>query len=235
MRIGAVILARLDSRRLPGKALRNLQGMPLVRWAVETCRRVDGLDAVVAATSSRAQDDALADYLTSCDVPVYRGDCDDVAGRFLAAMQHYQLDGALRFNGDSPLNRPVLLDEAVSLYRELGVDLVSNVPGRSYPFGISAEVIGIEPMRSAVRNMTDAAHREHVTKYFYDYQASFRVHVMNADDPELAGVQLAVDDERDLARAAWIVAQTKGRTFDAQLAELVRLARQFDASAERSV
>jgi spore coat polysaccharide biosynthesis protein SpsF (cytidylyltransferase family) len=228
MRIGAIILARLDSRRLPGKALRSLCGKPLVQWAIDACRAVPGLDEIVLATTDRAQDDALAEYARQAGVRCWRGDCDDVAGRFLAAMERYELDGAIRFNGDSPLQRSALLAEAVDLFRASDVDLVSNVPGRRFPYGASVEVIGLAAMRAACAAMDDRGHREHVTSIFYQHPECVRLRRIATDDPELAGVQLAVDDENDLARASWIIAHLEGPVMDAPLAEIVRLAREYD-------
>lgn len=234
MRVGAIILARIDSRRLPGKALRDLCGKPLIRWAIDTCRELDGIDVVVLATTDRTTDDALADYARSIELPCFRGDCDDVAGRFLAAMEEYKLEGALRFNGDSPLNRKRLLASAVATFREGGLDLVSNVPERTFPYGISAEVVGLDAMRMAVAAMAcDDASREHVTKYFYDHPTLVRSHLIRAPDTSLAGARLAIDDAKDLARATWIISELGDRAADASLGDIVRLSRAFDASERR--
>jgi len=229
MKIGAIILARFDSRRLPGKALRDLAGKPLIRHAVDTCQRIAGLDMVALATTDRPEDQPLADYAASIDLPCHRGSCNDVAGRFLSAMEAFGLDAALRFNGDSPLNRTDLLAEAVARFRLGGADLVSNVPGRSYPFGISAEVVGLEAMRKACRQMTaDAPEREHVTKFFYDTPGFISLSIMTSPAPFLTGVQLAVDDQADLDRAAFIMKKLGPAVETADLQTLVDLARLWD-------
>lgn len=228
MRIGAIILARLDSRRLPRKALRDLCGKPLIGWAIDACRAVPGLDEIILATTDRAQDDELADYARHAGIDCLRGDCDDVAGRFLAAMESFRLDAAVRFNGDSPLQRPSLLAQAVELFRQSDVDLVSNVPGRRFPYGVSIEVIGLAVMRAAHAGMTNRAHREHVTSIFYDHPERIRTRYISADDPTLAGVQLAVDDENDLARVSWIITRLEAPAAAAALVDIVRLAREYD-------
>src|SRR4051812_7803637 len=117
MNIGAIILARLDSNRLPGKALRDIAGRPLVGYVVDLCRQVAGVDQVVLATSNRAVDEPLARFARSEGIACVRGDTEDVAGRFLYAMESTGFAGALRVNGDSPLNRPALLARAVEVFR----------------------------------------------------------------------------------------------------------------------
>src|SRR5262249_939129 len=157
---------------------------------------------------------------------------DDVAGRFLGAMNQYGLDAALRLNGDSPFNRPALLAHAVSLFREGGWDLVTNVPGRSYPFGVSAEVVGTPVMRKACATMADAPQREHVTKFFYDNPDFARTHTITATERGMSGIQLAVDDETDFARATFILERLREPLLQAPLATIVGLAKDFEARAK---
>src|SRR5664280_2326262 len=117
----------------------------------------------------------------------------------------FNMEAALRFNGDSPLNRPAVLAEAVSIFQSGDWDLVSNVPGRSYPFGISAEVVSLSIMKAAYAAMTTSTEREHVTKFFYDFPSFARTREMVATLGGMTGVQLAVDDLDDMKRAAWIL------------------------------
>lgn len=231
MRIGAVVLARLDSRRLPDKVLRSLNGRPLIQYAFDACAATAGLDLTVLATTSRPDDDRLVEYAESQGIPCFRGATDDVAGRFLAAMEQFDMKAGLRFNGDSPLNRPQLLAEAVSIFRSGDWDFVTNVPGRSYPFGISAEVIGLSVMKAACAAMTDSAHREHVTKFFYDFPSFAHTRCMTATSEGMTGIQLAVDDAEDMERVAWILRQIREPLPQVSLPTIVELAKAYDRIA----
>ena len=234
MKIGAIVLARFDSQRLPGKALREVAGRALLGYAFDVCRRVPGVDVVALATTKREVDQPLVDFARSEQVACVRGDTDDVAGRFLAACDSLQLDAALRMNGDSPLNRPALLGDAVSIFRRGGWDLVSNVPGRSFPFGVSAEVISARALHSAYPHMT-TVNREHVTQYFYERAEAIRLHRMSSGRDDLRGVQLAVDDARDLARFTALRERLGERLWAADVTELCALAREFDGGARAAV
>jgi len=228
VKIGAIILARLDSRRLPGKALRDLNGRPLIQYAFDACAAVAGLDRIVLATTTLPEDDPLARYAEEHGVACFRGAVDDVAGRFLGAMEHCGLDAALRYNGDSPLNRPALLAEGVAAFREAQWDLVTNVPGRTYPFGISVEVVGAPIMQAACAAMTDAAQREHVTKFFYDVPTFARTRHLRAGEGGMSGIQLAVDDGDDMERVRFVLDRLGEPLRDAPLATIGALARAYD-------
>ena len=229
MSIGAVVLARLDSRRLPGKALRNLHDRPLIQYAFDVCVATRGIEGTVLATTDRREDDPLAAYAETQGIPCYRGAMEDVAGRFLAAMDQFGFDAAVRYNGDSPLNRPALLAEAVAKFHNEAPDLVTNVPGRTYPFGLSIEIVGRSVMRAACAAMTEARHREHVTQFFYDHPGFARTALMAAEDRTMSGIQLAVDTAGDLARMARIVVRLGPDWLLAPLAAIVSLAQDDEA------
>jgi spore coat polysaccharide biosynthesis protein SpsF len=229
MKIGAIILSRFDSARLPGKALRKVGGISLLEHVIGLCRGVTHLDRIILATSRRDCDTVLCDLAVSNGIDIYRGSLDDVAGRFYECMQAFSLDYALRLNGDSPLNSVGLLSEGVSLARTAGIDLVTNVLRRTYPFGMSLEVVSSAAMKKACSLMTDEAHRSHVTKFFYDNPGLFSIRNIESGRKEFEGVQVAVDTPEDLRRFEWIYERIK-ETGRAELGEgmIVDLAREYD-------
>lgn len=235
MKIGAIVLARLDSSRLPGKALLPVAGRPLLGRVADIALATPGVNCYILATTTRQCDDSLAKYATTLGLSVFRGDTEDVAGRFLNAMDNFGCDAALRLNGDSPFNRPTLLGSAISAFRSGEWDLVTNLPGRSYPFGVSSEVIGRMALATAHTAMTQALDREHVTRHFYENEAQFRILRLPSATNGLAGMQLAVDDAADLAQAEWLATRLGERLLDADLAELVVLARQYRAARAAGV
>lgn len=226
MNVGAVILSRLDSTRLPGKALRLVHGRPLLDYVIELCRLIDGVSVIVLATSDRTVDDPIAEFAEKANVHCVRGSVENVAGRFLSAMEQFELDAALRVNGDSPLNDPKLLSSGVEIIKSGNYDLVTNVPDRTYPFGMSLEVVLRETMRKAYASFRDAGCFEHVTKYFYDHPQCFRIRKILSDCPAFAGVQLSVDRIEDLMRFSWVVEQLNGSPSSCSPEQVVHLMRQ---------
>ena len=224
MKIGAIILSRLDSERLPGKALLSVAGRPLIDYVMSFCRRIKGIDIIVLATSDRAVDNPLAEFAEQIGIPCARGALDDVAGRFLLVMDKFDLDGAVRVNGDSPLNDARLLSEGVHIFRKGNTDMVSNVTKRTYPYGMSMEIVGRKAMEYAYSKMNSDLHKEHVTKYLYDHKKQFQIHTITSGQPHFSGVQLAVDTQEDLDRFTWIINQLKCDPAEADINTIVNLA-----------
>jgi len=235
LKIGAIILSRMDSTRLPGKALLDVGGRPLLSYALSFCQKIDDLDSIAIATSTRAVDDPLSDFAKFHGIPCIRGSLDDVAERFLSAMKILNLDVAVRINGDSPLNNKTLISYGIKLFRSGNFDLVSNVPARSYPYGMSVEVIGRKAMEYACSVMSDAQHREHVTKYFYDNQDKFDISLIKSEVAEYSEVQLAIDTREDLDRFKWIIRNIEGDPAESDIASLVKLAKAYSLNAEKKI
>lgn len=228
MIVGAIVLARLDSRRLPQKAFRIVRGKRLVEYVTDVARRIPGVDRVILATSDRDVDTPLADYARAAGIDCFRGAADNVAGRVFAAMQAFALDGAVRVNGDSPMHDAALMGRGVAEFRTGRWDMVTNVPGRTFPFGMSLEVLGRTAMAEVCRRADKPDHFEHVSMYLYEHAADFRICTFTADDPTWKGTQLAVDTERDLARFTWIAERTE--LASAAPGEVIALAHRFDAT-----
>lgn len=221
----------MDSTRLPGKALLDVGGRPLLTYALSLCQKIDDLDSIAIATSTRLVDDPLSDFAKFHGIPCIRGSLDDVADRFLSAMEVLNLDAAVRINGDSPLNNKHLISDGIRLFRTDNFDLVSNVPARTYPYGMSVEVVGRKAMEYACSVISDAQHREHVTKYFYDNQDKFDISLMTSGVAEFSEVQLAIDTREDLDRFEWIIGNLEGDPADSDIASLVKLAKAYSLNA----
>ncbi len=232
MKIGVIILSRMDSSRLPGKALIDIAGRPLIGHVLSFCQKIDGIDSIALATSNRLVDAPLSEFAKINGIACIRGSLDNVAERFLSTMIALDLDVAVRVNGDSPLNDPNLISEGIRRFKQGSFDLVSNVPKRTYPFGVSVEIIGRNAMEYACSVMNDQQHREHVTKYFYDHKEKFKIFTMTSGEPAFAGVQLAVDTREDLDRINWIISQLECEPADADITTLVRLAQASPSNGE---
>ena len=71
MRTVAVIPARMNSERLPGKVMAPLQGQPLLGYLLSRVQRCRALDDVVIATSTNAENDCIETYCNQKRVPVF--------------------------------------------------------------------------------------------------------------------------------------------------------------------
>ena len=225
-----IVFARMDSARLPGKALADLAGRPLLGRVLDRVRRAQRCKRVVVATSERAADDAIADFVAAEGVECFRGHHTDVAQRALDCCAALGLDAFVRISGDSPFMPPELIDRALQTMRETDADLATNVFPRSYPAGASVEAIKADALRRAHGDMS-ASEREHVTEAFYKAPATWRIVNFSAPAPTYADVRLTVDTPAELEVARALTARLMPNPERAALDDIVALRRSLQAAA----
>ena len=77
-----VLQARVSSSRLPGKVLKPILGEPMLARQLERAKRSQRMDALVVATSDRAEDDPIQTLCEKQGVACFRGNLNDVLDRF---------------------------------------------------------------------------------------------------------------------------------------------------------
>ncbi|MGD0233323.1 MAG: hypothetical protein ABSC55_02175 [Syntrophorhabdales bacterium] len=92
MKIGALIQARMGSKRLPGKTLHAVLGKPLLQYLLERLSNAECLDGIVVATSNAEADSQIAAFCTNAGVPVFRGSLSGVAGRMAGTLREHPFD-----------------------------------------------------------------------------------------------------------------------------------------------
>lgn len=172
---------------------------PMLDYVVQTLQHSDSVSQILIATSDDASDDPIAAHCRQRGVACVRGDLHNVAGRFLMAMDSVQANAVFRVNGDSPLINRELFRLAADRFDRDDPDLVSNVFPRTYPPGMSVELLRVESFRKAYQAFDSPACFEHVTRFFYDHAERF--HIENIDnDTDLSSLHAAVDTLEDWQR-----------------------------------
>ena len=203
-RVAAIVQARMTSKRLPGKVLADVGGMPLLQRIINRLKRSKLVDAIVIATTSNHEDDPIELLGRKLGVEVFRGDEFDVLGRVLQAAEQARAEVIVRITADCPLIDPDIVDDCILLRAQRGVDYASNVNVRTYPDGLDTEVIRIEALRRAAQEAKDPVLREHVTPYIRGIFPNLPSGSFSKADltfcADLSHVRWTVDRQEDLDR-----------------------------------
>ena len=107
----AVIPARYDSSRFPGKPLALIVGRPMIQHVYERAARASLVDRVVVATDDERIRAAVVDFGGE---PAMTGECPTGTHRVaVAAATTPEYDVVLNVQGDEPLLDPTMLDALV--------------------------------------------------------------------------------------------------------------------------
>ena len=214
--MNAVFLqARLNSSRLPGKALMLLEGIPLIEWCMRRLKAAEAQEFVLLTCERDAG--RLRPSAERCGFTLFTGSEDDVLNRFASAVLYFKPDMILRATGDNPFVSPFLVGETVRLAASARADyaVLKNIP-----VGSSVEAVSAEALLKAAVRAEDAYEHEHVTPYLYRHPETFRVVSGEAPPGYRSPLSVTVDTEDDFRRvSAWAAGRTP-ETFS--LSELIR-------------
>ena len=139
---GIFITARLKSTRLPGKALIDVNGRPLLFYQLQRLRESTEFP-VVLCTSTNQQDDALEMFAEQVGCPCFRGSEEDVLERYLQCAKAYGITRMYITYADEPLLDIDLIHKTfVQLEAEdpIWVDN-SDYPDGSFGYGLNERAI----------------------------------------------------------------------------------------------
>jgi spore coat polysaccharide biosynthesis protein SpsF (cytidylyltransferase family)/aryl-alcohol dehydrogenase-like predicted oxidoreductase len=161
----AVLQARTNSSRLPGKVLLPINGIPLAVLAAK--RAANTGREVIVATSLEASDDGLASHIQSHGLRCFRGSLENTLDRVVNALSGYDDETVVfRLTADNVFPDGLLLDELEAEFQGQGLDyLCCNGESSGLPYGMSVEVTRLAHLREAARESVDAYDQEHVTPY----------------------------------------------------------------------
>ena len=220
LRPGIILQARCASTRLPGKALERIGKRTLFEHCLHRLL-ASGIDRVVLATTTRHEDDGLAELARKAGALVYRGSADDVLARFAAAAETCQLDPVIRATGDNPAVDPQGAVRLLKLLEETGADYACE---SGLPIGAGLEAMTAAALHYAASAATTPYDREHVTTFIKSQPRTFRIHTAAAPrDLSEPSLRLTVDTAEDLD---WVrdLFERVGRTYPT-VAELIAAAR----------
>lgn len=229
----AIILARLDSRRFPGKALQKLGDMTVIEQVFRRLQRCETFDHILLATTGRTCDDPLAEHFASLGGGVYRAENDEfsnVAKRFVSAARSVGADYALRANGDSPFLDRWLITQGMAGLDDTP-DLVTNLLPRSYPYGVSVELVRTETLAKELPALDDAC-QEHVTACFYKEPDKFKILAVPPCPWLPCAMRLTVDKPEDLQRLQAVLDHLPTPALETEMPALIATANALASSAK---
>lgn len=210
-RVVAIVLARMESSRLPGKVLMQVAGKPVLWHIAKRLQGVPEIEQIVIATGSGPANDPIREFAADAGIPSFSGSEDDVLDRFYGAAQAWEADPVLRITGDCPLVDPGLVSELIALHRSSvpAADLTSvaagagvatrDFAGGRFPAGLDAEVIAPTALQRAWNEGTLPSDREHVTAYIWRHPKRFRLVYLACQQGDFADVRWTLDYPEDLA------------------------------------
>lgn len=192
-RSAIVLQARLGSTRLPRKVLARLGDRTILEQCIRRLAH-SGLPVIVATTTD-AEDDAVARVAQAAGAEVFRGSARDVLGRYVAAAKAFDLDEVVRATADNPFVDMDAARRTLAL-RDVSFDHAVEC---GLPLGAAVEAVSVDALVRADALATDPYDREHVTSLI---RRDTRFRALRGVGPghlRRSRLRLTVDTHEDLA------------------------------------
>jgi spore coat polysaccharide biosynthesis protein SpsF (cytidylyltransferase family) len=226
MTVGALIPMRLDSSRLPEKALLDVAGLPAVQrliTQVAACGYVSHRQILVC-TTARAEDDRLAATAAALGVGVFRGSTDDLIDRLRHAALSHQFDTILQVDGDDLCADPGYMAACLEAVLRGDGDVACCPEG--LPLGAASKAFRYDCLETVFQAYIPGKNDTGFS-YYLTRSRMFKV-VQAALDPlhRMPGLRLTLDYPEDLELFRFIFQQLRAGTDKAvSLTEVCALAR----------
>jgi spore coat polysaccharide biosynthesis protein SpsF len=220
MRVGAIIQARYESTRLPGKVLMPLPfpyGKPLLKHIVDAIRLSNKINYLCIATSSLPENEAIEVFANHEGISCFRGSEDDVLSRFISVTKNEKLDVVIRLTGDNPLLAIKQLEETLQYHIDSKNDYTKT---SGLPVGMNFEIVKGNVLIELANKPCSAEDREHVTKYIIENE-EYKKTTYTFSHPEIESLRCTIDYPSDYAMLNMIVSKLKFKDVISEMIEVL--------------
>lgn len=195
MKTVAIAQARMGSTRFPGKVMKPLGDWLVLFWVQRALECSHGVDQVVIATSTLAQDNIIEDWCRDNGIECFRGSESDVLDRFYQCAVRYDADVVLRLTCDCPFLDPNVVGQVIQLRKMTNSAYASNQP--TWPDGLDVECFTFEALETAWKEATRQTDRDCVTQYIIRNQDRFPAEYLICPFPGAYKERWVLDTEKD--------------------------------------
>jgi len=120
------IPARLESKRLPRKHLKEIDGTPIIKYLIDRLRKAKKVRKIVVCTTTLKSDDPLVKFCEDEKLCYFRGNSNDILDRFLNAAEYYGTEVIIDVEGDKIYTDPTYVDKIIEAMENSDVDYVEG-------------------------------------------------------------------------------------------------------------
>lgn len=216
----ACVIVRLNSIRLPRKALADLAGKPMLLQLIDRLKTAHSVTQIVVCTSNLPEDAPLLELAKDWGVEAFAGHELDVLSRLIAVAESMDADAVLRITGDNPFTDAENIDRMVEHHFAKSAEYTRT---NHLPLGVTAEVMAPAMMRKLHNVMPDPDQSEYMSFFSFNPRL-FRCEVLYPP-PELDRpyYSLTIDYPKDLDVASSIYRKLANKSAIPSLLDVVKL------------
>tara|TARA_B100001109_G_C18797197_1_gene443056 strand:+ start:100 stop:792 length:693 start_codon:yes stop_codon:yes gene_type:complete len=174
-KLGCIIFARYNSRRLRGKVLKNICNKPLLEIIYLRLTKVFSKNNIVVATTKDKDDKNIIQFCKKNKINYFCGSKNNLIKRSIECSKKNNFYGFARICGDRPFLDYSLLKKMVKKFNENSFDLVTNCYPKTYPSGFTNEIITVKALEKTQKFKLLKSEKEHMLNFIYKDSEKFRI------------------------------------------------------------
>jgi spore coat polysaccharide biosynthesis protein SpsF len=190
----AIIQARVNSQRLPGKVLLPLGKYTVLEHVIFRTLQCKLIDRIVLATTTASEDDEIETLGKKWNMEVFRGSKEPLT-RFWEVATSYKASHIIRIKADCPAIDPKVVDFAIKAHLSSQADYTTNTLKRTYPVGYDVEILSFKALRWLYENSLHPVEREHITLKLEKFTSLKTYHLLSQEN--LNHLRLTIDYPED--------------------------------------
>ena len=124
-----------------------------------------------------------------------------MANRAIECCKKYNFDSFLRVCADRIFFDYNLAKQMIHFYKKYNFEIVTNCLIKSYPIGLSCEIISLNTFKKNLKYMKTPSDREHIFNYFYRNNKKFKIKNFKSSFPKkIFNMSMALDTNNDLSK-----------------------------------
>jgi len=140
------ISVRLNSRRLPKKALLKIRGRPIIEHIIDRAKKIRGIKHIIISTTEEPEDNILNNIALKNRVQIYHGPSKDRLLQWLGAAEKFEIDYFIEFDADDLFCDPSLMELSIAQMKKKPCGILI-FPDTSVPGG-AAICMSVEALRT---------------------------------------------------------------------------------------
>jgi len=220
----AVIVARLNSSRLPNKALLDINGKPAIEHLfnrILLAQQKGFVDTVAFCTTVNAEDEKLVEVAQRYPFKIYRGSEENVLSRMMLAIDdNNDHDLVLRITGDDLLVDPEYIHETVAYHLQMNAHYTD---AKKLPSGVEVEVFDAFTLKLLAELLKDSSGSEYLTNYIRNNEDQFTTASLPVEETHSRRYRLTLDTPEDYQVIRQLLEWMKkeGKEYDYSLDDIV--------------
>ena len=169
--------ARMNSKRLPGKAMMMIKGKPMIWHIINRIKNIENISDVIVSTSNTKEDQILCKYLKKNKIKYFSGSENNILERLYETAKKFGPDSIVKINGDSPLIDPFLINNGITkfLSSKNKPDMVTNSIQDTFPMGLQYWIINYKTLEQLYQKISDKFWKEYFIMYILENKNKFSV------------------------------------------------------------